>query len=49
MSSQIGRFDEPRVGVAAVIRNREGKIVCGLRKGSHGSGRCNPLNPFKAP
>ncbi|KAH7368002.1 nudix domain-containing protein [Plectosphaerella cucumerina] len=38
MTSEPRRFDVPRVGVAAVIRNREGKVVCGLRKGSHGSG-----------
>jgi hypothetical protein len=30
---------EPRVGIAALIRNSDGKIVIGKRKGSHGSSK----------
>ncbi|KAM0271962.1 hypothetical protein ACHAQH_008869 [Verticillium albo-atrum] len=28
----------PRVGVAAIITNAQGQIVCGKRQGSHGAG-----------
>jgi len=31
-------FDYPRVGLAAIILNREERVLLGLRKGSHGAG-----------
>ncbi|CCC06334.1 unnamed protein product [Sordaria macrospora k-hell] len=40
MASQLPLLakDVPRVGVAAIIRDAEGKMLVGVRKGSHGAG-----------
>lgn len=32
----------PRVGVAAVISDPDGRVIFGLRKGSHGAGSLPP-------
>lgn len=38
MTTTTENLPNPRVGVAAVIPNAQGKIICGERLGSHGSG-----------
>lgn len=36
--NSLGTERRPRVGVGVMIQNNEGKILMGLRKGSHGAG-----------
>lgn len=51
MASQLPLLakDVPRVGVAAIIRDAEGKMLVGVRKGSHGAGTYLPRSALLYP
>ncbi|KAF4847847.1 Nudix hydrolase 1 [Colletotrichum siamense] len=38
----INPFANPRIGVAAIVQRKDGKIVVGKRESSHGAGNVNP-------